>query len=77
MQAMIEDLSEYQPDEIQNAFVSWRQKKTKIPTPADILEIIRQSQAEKWRGMKKLADFQYDWDAYRSYLLENGYPVRA
>lgn len=44
---MIEDLLTYELDEISAAFKHWRKTKTKIPTPAEILEIIRYGRPKK------------------------------
>lgn len=49
MQAMIEDLKHHSLIQVKKAFTVWRQENSSIPTPADILKIIRQSKpAEKY-----------------------------
>lgn len=41
MMAMVQDLNGYSPQDVQNAFLRWRRMCSTIPTPADILNLLR------------------------------------
>lgn len=66
MRAMIEDLSEYQLPSIENAFLTWRKESPNIPTPADIIKIIRadmhRAKVNTWLSTpNKHEEFHNDW----------------
>ena len=69
MRAMVEDLSGYSVEKIDAGFLEWRRTSEKIPTPADILKIVRRnSEGDR----KKYSDFDGNWTAYKSYLKSIG-----
>lgn len=63
MMAMIEDLAEHDIGAINTAFKVWRRTKSKIPTPAEILELlpkpkqtwqfIEDPRGDHWHGGKR------------------------
>lgn len=76
MRTMIEELRRYSIDIISYAFKQWRRESNKIPTPAEIIELIEKEQKfqnAKRGGEKRLVDFDGDWPAYKRYLHERGY----
>lgn len=74
MEAMILDLKGYSTLRIEEAFTAWRRENTKIPTPADIIKLVkegRRKQAVAGKELKNFSDFGGDWQAYKKYLYEN------
>ncbi len=72
MKAMIEDLKNYRLGEINIAFRKWREDHSKIPTPANILKILKARNAEARIDQKKFSEFDGDWPAYKQYLNDHG-----
>jgi hypothetical protein len=70
MRAMIEDLSEYPIDLIEKAFIKWRRKSPKIPTPFDIRKLVEKLKGQKMReqGYIRYNEFEGGWKEYKEYL---------
>jgi len=50
MQAMVEDLKEFDNNDIETAFRQWRQENEKIPTPAGIRKICIALRSQRLKG---------------------------
>jgi len=75
MEAMIEDLIDFDLQEIENSFKIWRKKSEKIPTVAGILKIINTEKNKEInkKNHKTLSDFGGDFKKYKKYAIENGF----
>lgn len=69
--AFIEDLSEYREEQITNAFRSWREKSSGMPTPSNIIEEIKGVQNTETGGLKKFQHWEGSWQSYLEYLEKN------
>lgn len=72
MIAMVEDLKKFPLSAIENAFRKWRQTKSQVPTPAEIIKLVDAQTAEGRKGIKKFQDFGGTWQEYKAYLDEHG-----
>jgi len=72
--AMVEDLREFQTQEIEAAFVEWRRTSHKIPAPFNIRDLILKAKKDKAKAShsKRWCDFDGSWAEYQEYLKEKG-----
>lgn len=69
--AFIEDLSEFPEDKITAGFKAWRQKKDGMPTPANIINEIKNAQETSYGGLRKFSDWGKSWESYKEYLQQS------
>lgn len=67
-------LKDQEQGDITTAFQKWMHSSAGMPTPADILKLSEEIRSNriKANGLKKFADFDGDFNAYKDYLKENG-----
>jgi len=70
--AFIDDLSEFDADEITAGFKAWRKYNDGMPTPSGIIKEINKTKIARHAREKTLSDFDGDWSQYKQYLDQKG-----
>lgn len=71
--AFLEDLEPYSETEITAAFKAWRQRKSGMPAPADIINEIKGKQRNNLSGrLKKFQHWEGSLESYFEYLEREG-----
>lgn len=71
----IEDLKDYETEQIVGAFKEWRKRSDAMPAPANIIKLINENKVIP-TGLMQFQEFKQrgggDWKAYKRHLADNG-----